>query len=88
MKLELPMPQLLWLGSQVGTGSALTRTPADGCEAFARWVEATAPVTTRERAKMRAKSFMVFTFRSTSFVVISENLLDKAAIETIRRISR
>jgi hypothetical protein len=50
-------------GGQLGTGRALTRETETGCETPAMWAEAKAPVATRERAKMRAMSFMVGTFR-------------------------
>ena len=56
-------------GGQVGTGRSLTREPMLGCEALAMWVEATAPVTTRERARARRRFFMWVTFRDTSYVV-------------------
>ena len=38
------------------------------------WVEATAPVTTSERAKVRAMSFMGWTFLGTSFGLVSKSL--------------
>jgi hypothetical protein len=45
-------------GAQVGTGRALMRGPTADWEVFAMWVEATAPVTTRDRAKARRRVFM------------------------------
>ena len=56
---QIYMPQPVGSsGGHIGTGRALTRALAVGLAEFAMWVEATAPVTTRERAKMRAMSFM------------------------------
>ncbi len=71
-------------GGHMGTGIALTFAEAVGCAAFAMWLEARAPVATRERAKMRAKSFiMIGTFLGTSFVVVSEIGLAKPAKVTL-----
>jgi hypothetical protein len=59
----------------MGTGMALTLAEATVCDEFAMWVEAMAPVATRDRAKMRAKSFIGGTSRGASFVVVFEVLL-------------